>query len=291
MIAYLRVLVNPLDEVNLLRILNYPKRGIGETSVDKIIRYSAERSMALWSVLKEVSQVPELNERTSEAVNGFVALLERYRKRFQQPLYLVETLRELLAELKLAEEIYRQEKDLTAARRRIENQDQVSNAMSAYLDREPQPSLAGFLEKVSLLDDERPGRNDKEKKLAADAVTLMSLHSSKGLEFPVVFLVGMEEGYLPHKKTIDETFDVDEERRLCYVGMTRAEKQLMLLGARRRRKYGKLEQREPSRFLSEIPETLLLRNKSGGPEQSTAEQQQQSAGQFFSGISQLLGDS
>ncbi len=290
-IAYLRVLVNPLDEVNLLRILNYPKRGIGETSVDKIIRYSAERSMALWSVLKEVSQVPELNERTSEAVNGFVGLLERYRKRFQQPLYLVETLRELLAELKLAEEIYRQEKDPLVARRRIENQDQVSNAMSAYLDREPQPSLAGFLEKVSLLDDERPGRNDKEKKLAADAVTLMSLHSSKGLEFPVVFLVGMEEGYLPHKKTIDETFDVDEERRLCYVGMTRAEKQLMLLGARRRRKYGKLEQREPSRFLSEIPETLLLRNKSGGPEQATAEQQEQSANQFFSGISQLLGDS
>jgi len=289
-IAYLRVLVNPHDEVSLLRILNYPKRGIGETSADRLIRYSSEQSIPLWEVLRKAGKVPDLNERTCQAAQEFVDLLCRFRQRFRQPLRLVETLRELNQELKLADELYRQETDPTVARRRIENQEQVINAMSAYCERDAAPSLAGFLDKVSLLDDDGPGRNDKEEKLASDAVTLMSLHSSKGLEFPVVFLVGMEEGYLPHKKSIYETFDIDEERRLCYVGITRAQQQLILLGARQRRKYGKLEQREPSRFLSEIPPELLVRKGSDKPLDVSPEQQEKSADQFFSGISQLLGD-
>jgi DNA helicase-2/ATP-dependent DNA helicase PcrA len=195
-----------------------------------------------------------------------------------------------LQELKLADEIYRQEKDLNAARRRIENQQEVVNAMSAYLERDAQPSLAGFLDKVSLLDDDGSGRNDKEKKLAEDAVTLMSLHSSKGLEFPVVFLVGMEEGFLPHKKSIYETFDISEERRLCYVGITRAENKLVLLGAKQRRKYGKLEQREPSRFLTELPDSILKTASGTVVEAGDEKQQEKSAVSFFSGISDLLGD-
>ena len=118
----------------------------------------------------------------------------------------------------------------------------------------------------------------------------MSLHSSKGLEFPVVFLVGMEEGFLPHKKSIYETFDIDEERRLCYVGITRAQKQLILLGARHRRKYGKLEQREPSRFLSEIPKDRLHVPGREKPVASTPEQEALSASNFFSNMSQLFGE-
>jgi DNA helicase-2/ATP-dependent DNA helicase PcrA len=289
-IAYLRVLVNPHDEVSLLRILNYPKRGIGETSADKLIRYSADQGRPLWEVLRKVTQGPELGERTCQAVQEFVALLERFRQSFRQPLRLVETLQQLYSELKLADDLFRQENDPVVARRRIENQEQVINAMSAYCGREAAPSLGGFLEKVSLLDDEGPGRNDKEKKLAADSVTLMSLHSSKGLEFPVVFLVGMEEGYLPHKKSIYETFDIDEERRLCYVGITRAQQLLLLLGARQRRRYGKLEQREPSRFLTEIPPQLLVRKGSDKPLPSTPEEQEKCANLFFSGIGRLLGD-
>lgn len=289
-IAYLKVLLNPFDEVNLLRILNYPKRNIGAGSADKLIRYSAETELPLWTVLLKPEQVPELNTRTLEAIGGFVELLEKYRKRFRRPLRLAETLRELLIDLKLAEEIYRQENDPQRARRRVENQEEVINAMAAYLERDPEPSLGGFLDKVSLLDDDGPKQNDKEQKLAQNAVTMMSLHSSKGLEFPVVFLVGMEEGYLPHKKSIFETFDIDEERRLCYVGITRAQRQLVLLGAQRRRKYGQLEQREPSRFLVEIPQRLLVRSDSQKPMVGTEEQQVQSASNFFSGISQLLGD-
>ncbi|HEY5672750.1 MAG TPA: UvrD-helicase domain-containing protein [Malonomonas sp.] len=289
-IAYLKVLLNPADEVNLLRVLNYPKRNIGAGSADKLIRYSAEQEMALWAVLKESELVTDLTARTHEAIVGFVELLERYRKKFRQPLQMSETLRELLQELKLAEEIYRQESDPKKAHRRVENQEEVLNAMAAYLEREPEPSLAGFIDKVSLFDDDGPKQNDKEKKLAQNAVTLMSLHSSKGLEFPVVFLVGMEEGYLPHKKSIFETFDIDEERRLCYVGITRAKQQLVLLGAGRRRKYGKLEQRDPSRFLVEIPPELLVRCDPEKPMESTPEQLEKSASNFFSGIGKLFGD-
>jgi len=289
-IAYLKVLLNPFDEVNLLRILNYPKRNIGATSADKLIRYSAETELPLWNILLQPDQVPELTGRTVEAIQNFVEVLERYRKKFRQPLYMTETLRELLAELKLEEEIYRQENDAQKARRRVENQAEVANSMASYLDRDPEPSLAGFLDKVSLLDDGGPRQNDKEQKLAQNAVTLMSLHSSKGLEFPVVFLVGLEEGFLPHKKSIYETFDIDEERRLCYVGITRAQRQLVLLGAQQRRKYGQLEQREPSRFLTEIPTDLLTRSAPGSVGSGTEEEQQQSANNFFSGISQLLGD-
>ena len=288
-IAYLKVIQNPADEVNLLRILNYPKRGIGEGSIDRIIRHSAEIKRSLWTVLQHVEMVPEMNDRTAAACHEFVELIQRYQKRFKQPLRLLETLRELFAELKLADEIYRQEKDPLVAQRRVANQDELLNSMSTYMDRTPYPDLAGFLDRMSLFDDEVNGKNDKESKLALDAVTLMSLHSSKGLEFPVVFLAGMEEGFLPHRKSISETFDIDEERRLCYVGITRAQQQLILLGARQRRKYGKLEQREPSRFLSEIPEDVL-ENTTETQTAANPENEAVSAGNFFSNMSQMFGD-
>ncbi len=151
------------------------------------------------------------------------------------------------------------------------------------------PSLGGFLEKVSLLDRDDPGRGSKEEKLQRDAVILMSLHSSKGLEFPHVFLVGMEEDYLPHRKSETEVGDVDEERRLCYVGITRARQRLTLLHAARRKKYGSLQPRVPSRFLEEIPTELLQRCDVAGPSLK-AEETAKLADDFFSGIKALLGD-
>jgi len=288
-VAYLKIIQNPADEVNLLRILNYPKRGIGEGSIDRIIRYSANKNRSLWKVLQQIDQVPEMNDRTAAACGSFVDLIKHYQKGFNQPLRLLETLQELFAELKLAKEIYRQEKDPQVAQRRVQNQEELLNSMSIYLERTAQPTLAGFLERISLFDDDAPGKNDKESKLALDAVTLMSLHSSKGLEFPVVFLTGLEEGFLPHKKSIYETLDIDEERRLCYVGITRAQKQLFLLGAQQRRKYGKLEQREPSRFLSEIPEDLLDKS-TRGESPATEEDEAISASHFFNNISQMFKD-
>ncbi len=289
-IAYLKVIQNPADEVNLLRILNYPKRGIGTGSIDRIIRYSAAKKQSLWKILQQVDKVPEMKERTVSACNAFVELLKRYQQRFKQPLHLQDALPALVAELKLADEIYRQEKDLQVARRRVENQEELFNSMAVYCERTPQPDLDGFLERVSIFDDAAPGKNDKESKLNADSVTLMSLHSSKGLEFPVVFLAGMEEGFLPHKRSLDKAVDIDEERRLCYVGITRAQQKLFVLGAQQRRKYGKLDHREPSRFLGEIPEELLRQASSDKPVQTTAAEEATNASNFFANMNSMFDD-
>ncbi len=284
------MLVNRRDEVNLLRILNYPKRGIGETTADRLIRFSAEHETPLWEVLRDPSGVEELGDKPGEAVAAFVELMERFHHRFTRSAHLAETAQEFFREIKLEDEIYRGTDDPIKARRRVENLEEVVNAMASYEEREEKPTLAGFLEKVSLLDEDRPDRNDKEKKLAKDAVTLMSLHSSKGLEFPVVFMVGMEEEYLPHKNVINQGCDVEEERRLCYVGITRARQQLVLLGAAQRKKYGQLQPRLPSRFLEEIPAELLDAQQSEGRPPASEEEQEAMASSFFSNIQSLLGD-
>ena len=289
-VAYLKVILNPTDEVNLLRILNYPKRGIGESSIDRMIRYSAEHNISLWKVLHRPEEVGDINASTCASILEFTDLIRRYRQLFSKSLPMVETLTHFLKEVKLAEEIYRQEKDPAVAKRRIDNQEEILNSLAYYVENNELPSLSGFLDRISLNDDDRPGKNDKESKLNNNAVTMMSLHSSKGLEFPVVFLTGMEEGFLPHKKSIYETFDIDEERRLCYVGITRAQKQLVLLGARRRRRYGKLEQREPSRFLSEIPSDRLHAPNKKQAVASTPEQEALSASNFFSNMGKMFGD-
>ncbi|MDO3378711.1 ATP-dependent helicase [Geoalkalibacter halelectricus] len=290
LIAYLKVLVNHRDEVNLLRILNYPKRGIGETTADRLIRHSAQTQKPLWEVLKSAGELDDLGDKAQEAIAAFVALMERYRRLFNRHGMMVETLRELIAEVRLEQEIYRTVDDPVKARRRVENMEEVANALASYLEREESPSLPGFLEKVSLLDEERPGRDSKEKKLQRDAVVLMSIHSSKGLEFPHVFLVGMEEEFLPHKKTLTETFDLDEERRLCYVGITRARRRLVLTGARRRKKYGEMQLRVPSRFLAEIPAELLNASRGEEPPQLPEEEKDQRASKAFANIMSILGD-
>ncbi|MFA5517032.1 MAG: UvrD-helicase domain-containing protein [Desulfuromonadales bacterium] len=289
-LAYLRVLVNARDEVNLLRILNYPKRGIGETSADRLIRASAEQNRPLYEILRHPGELDDLGEKTRDAITAFVALLEKYRQRFRRAAPLAQTVRELFAELTLEEEIYRSADDPKKGKRRAENLEEVINAVAAYEGREGAPSLGGFLEKVSLLDRDDPGRGSKEEKLARDVVVLMSLHSSKGLEFPHVFLVGVEEDYLPHRKSETEAGDIDEERRLCYVGITRARRRLTLLHAARRKKYGNLQPRTPSRFLEEIPAELLNRDNAAGLPPAGAQEQAKMADTFFSGIKALLGD-
>ncbi len=289
LVAYLRTILNPADEVNLLRIINYPKRGIGENSIDQIIRCSAERNTSIWTLLQQPEQFDGMGQKTLTAIVEFVTLIKNYQRKFKNPLRLLDTLRELLRELKLADEIYRQEKDPQTAQRRIENQNEILNSLGGYIERSEHPSLAGFVDAISLLDADPAGKDDKEKLLSGNTVTLMSLHSSKGLEFPVVFLAGMEEGFLPHKKSLDITCDIDEERRLCYVGITRAEQRLVLLGARQRRKHGKLELREPSRFLAELPQTLVATRLAGIPADDGEEQKEKSANQFFQQMQQLLG--
>jgi DNA helicase-2/ATP-dependent DNA helicase PcrA len=287
-IAYLKVILNPFDEVNLLRILNYPKRGIGTTTADKLIRQSEAQGKPLWSLLRNPPAALELNDQALAALALFVRLIESFRNEFNQGQDLTASLRRLLKEIALENEIIRATDDPIKAQRRRDYVLEVVNAISAYQERERKPSLAGFLDKVSLFDDDASA-NDKEDKLAEESVTLMSLHSSKGLEFPVVFLVGMEEEFLPHKNSLGIEGNIEEERRLCYVGVTRAREQLYLLGAGERKKFGKLIQREPSRFLEEIPAELLQTHASDTPPVTTEAEQEQLASSFFSGIRGLFG--
>jgi len=170
----------------------------------------------------------------------------------------------------------------------VENVEQIINSMSAYEERVPQATLGGFLEKVSLMDEDRFSGKDK-KDHGKDAVTLMSLHSSKGLEFPFVFLVGMEDEILPHKRAIYEDFTVDEERRLCYVGITRARQQLVMTRTLFRKKYGKLQERIPSRFLEEIPAAVLNVQQSGVVKEVAPEEAVKSADSFFAKMKALTG--
>jgi DNA helicase-2/ATP-dependent DNA helicase PcrA len=255
-IAYLRFMVNPYDEVNLLRILNYPRRGIGRTTADLLIRTSVTSKDSLWQVIRRARMIDGINAKAADALEKFVSLIEEHKRWFRRGGQLASTAKDLFAAIGLEEELRRDPDSREKIERRIENVQEVVNALASYEERDGKPTLSGFLEKIALLDRDEPGTDSKEKKLAKDAVVLMSLHSSKGLEFPHVFLPGFEEGFLPHKKTVSEGVDVDEERRLCYVGITRAREKLTLLHADARKKYGKDEPRELSRFLAEIPEEL-----------------------------------
>jgi DNA helicase-2/ATP-dependent DNA helicase PcrA len=255
-IAYLRFIVNPFDEVNLLRILNYPRRGIGRTTADLLIRTSVTSREPLWKVIRRASTIGSINSTATVALEKFVTLIEEHKRSFHGGSRLAATARQLFAAIGFEDELRREPDSREKIERRIENLHEVINALATYEGRNGKPTLSGFLEKVALLDRDEPGSDSKEKKLAQDAVVLMSLHSSKGLEFPHVFMPGFEEGFLPHRKSVSETFDVDEERRLCYVGITRAREKLTILHADGRMKYGKTEPREPSRFLGEIPETV-----------------------------------
>ncbi len=170
----------------------------------------------------------------------------------------------------------------------MENVEQIVNAAAGYEERAANPTLAGFLEKVTLAGDEN--YPDKGRKaLGSDAVVLMSLHSSKGLEFPHVFLVGLEEDLLPHRKSIDEGFAIDEERRLCYVGITRARRHLTITRCLYRKKYGKLQERYPSRFLEELPEHLLNQQKGEMAAVATEEEADKMADNFFARMQSMLG--
>ena len=288
-LAYLRVIANPQDEVNLLRILNYPKRGIGESSAHALIEASARLHKPIWEILRHPQALSHLGEKPLAAMHNFTALIINFRQRFRSAGNAANTFRELIHAIGMEEDIWRSAENVEQAKRRLENLAEAVSAFAAYESREIQPTLTGFLEKVSLLDADEPNREEKENKLRRDAVVLMSLHASKGLEFPHVFLAGLEEETLPHCTADGEAADLAEERRLLYVGITRAQKTLTLLHARHRKKYGKLRPRQPSRFLGEIPEELLLRAPTAAPVQSEAEKDQV-ANVFFSKLKALLDE-
>jgi DNA helicase-2/ATP-dependent DNA helicase PcrA len=245
-LAYLRVLANPLDEVSLLRIINTPPRGIGATTVETVLEHAVSAGRPLWSTLPGVSSL-DLPPGAAERIFGFVKLIDRFRAQLGKA-PLADLLREILAAVEFKAEIERTYTGPGEAESRWLAIEELVNAAALYETRSDNPSLLGFLEEATLSD--RDDKDDDKKE--RHAITLMTLHSAKGLEFPHVYMVGVEEGILPHQRSILEGNSPDEERRLCYVGVTRARETLTMTFVKARMKWGKPRPCIPSRFLMEM---------------------------------------
>jgi len=258
-LAYLAVLANPQDEASLVRIINFPRRGIGDTTMLRLNQWSLEHNTILFNALARVAEIEGIAEGARKTVSAFHSLLRQELANLK-PNQLAAQAKALFKRLGIDDELHRTLGDHNQARKRIENIEQLVSALAAFEERYPEAGIADFLERIALTEDNR--RETGEDKQPQDAVTLMSLHASKGLEFPHVYLVGMEEGLLPHHRSADEDPEVAEERRLCYVGITRARERLTISRCLTRRKYGTKEERSPSRFLAELPPQLLAGGRS-----------------------------
>jgi len=342
LLAYLRAAINPRDEVALLRIVNVPARGIGDTAVAKAQETARKRRCSVWDVFREAPP-----EHAAERIRAFVQVLEKYSPRLAQPGFSAAA-RELCEEVQLFDEARRGAQSLPAQARRIEAMESLLRQLVEYEKREEQkraerataaaattdtsqtispaaadpsqtispaaadPSqtisappppdddepfaagLPGYLARLALDSKEADGD-------AGDAVTLMTLHGAKGLEWRCVFLCGLEEGLLPHsgrgfddasaEPKADGVLNLEEERRLCYVGFTRARERLILTRAAERTKRGKAIPRTPSRFLDDLPQELLDVVDLGSPQAAAPKEvQQQKAKSFFAAMSSLLAN-
>jgi DNA helicase II / ATP-dependent DNA helicase PcrA len=252
-LAYLEVLHNPHDEVNLRRIINTPTRGIGDKTVDVLRAFATREGISLFDALPHAVDMADLTPQARAAVKQFRAMMDRLAGMPQ------DTLGELLDAV-ISETKYADRLDKEDDAERIENLGELvtlgtnfdRDAAAADPDDDAQPrGLQGFLETVALSSDQ----DSYDEKV--DRVPLMTLHSAKGLEFPAVFIAGCEDRLLPHQRSEEDGRDIEEERRLFFVGMTRAKERLHLTHARFRRVYGRLERRMPSPFLSELPDTVI----------------------------------
>ncbi|MFO0572195.1 MAG: UvrD-helicase domain-containing protein [Polyangiaceae bacterium] len=249
-LAYLKVLSNPNDEVSLLRILNTPPRGIGASTVETLLRAAVAAGQPLWVVLPQATENGDIPHYAGERIESFRRMIEGFRSRLGS-MPLAELVRELIGTVHYKAEIERVYKGAGDVEARWQSIEELVNAIAQYEAREAQPSLLGFLEDTTLAGREDQKDDDKDKR-QLHAITLMTLHSAKGLEFPHVYMVGMEEGLLPHGRSIVDGRSIEEERRLCYVGVTRARETLTLSLCKARMKWGKARPQIPSRFLMEM---------------------------------------
>ncbi len=252
-LAYLRLMANPFDELSFLRVANRPPRGIGATTVERLLSFAAKSGVSVPEVLRRKDIPAELKTPAVQAAREFAALLASYDPGGKN---LAETVRAVIRDVRYRDEVYRTYSDAPTQAKRWEAVEEIANMAEIY-SRRQDATLAGFLEEMTL--NATDDSSDKEKE--SDTLTLMTLHSAKGLEFREVYLVGMEEGLLPHANSI-RSGDVDEERRLTYVGITRAMRRLTISYTASRAKYGKRVNSLPSRFLYEmhgkaVPDALL----------------------------------
>ena len=254
-LAYLRVIANPSDSVSLKRIINTPPRGIGSRTIEHLERMSAERNLPLYEGLKALLRDRELPPVMEKRLDAFLHMMEDLRG-------LSVPVRDLALEVleKTGYMGHLREEGTEQALSRVENVEELITVITEYEENiaGEEKSLEGFLDRVALVSDVDNYHDQWNR------VSLMTLHCAKGLEFPVVFLTGMEEGLFPHHRRGEDREEMEEERRLCYVGMTRAKKRLYLIHAGLRTLFGAQRVGIPSRFLREIPEDLVVREASSG---------------------------
>ncbi|WP_267383942.1 DNA helicase PcrA [Cyanobacterium sp. uoEpiScrs1] len=250
-LAYLRVIANPADTVSLLRIINTPRRGIGKTSIESLIKAAQELEIPLWEIISDMTSVNTLTGRAAKAINNFSKKIQYFQERITS-LSGAEILEQVMEVSGYINDL--KQKGTEEADNRLENISELYNAVLQFQEDTEDMNLQGFLSNISLSSDLND-LNEEQKK-----VSLMTLHSAKGLEFPIVFLVGLEQGLLPHIRSLHDPLSLEEERRLCYVGLTRAQEQLFLTYTRERFVWGSKEAKSPSQFLKELPSDLIKNN-------------------------------
>jgi ATP-dependent DNA helicase UvrD/PcrA len=271
LVAYLQVLDNPYDAVSLLRIANRPRRGIGDTTLARLQTWADQREISLWEATAE-AEMAGVGAAPQKALKSFRATIESLMSAAQE-FEIPELIEEVLQRSGYMESL--EAERTIEAQGRIENLQELVSVAREWREQAEDTTLSAFLQEVSLYSDQDAIRGD------GSLVTLMTLHNAKGLEFRAVYLIGMEEGIFPHSRSIEEQ-GIEEERRLCYVGMTRAQERLTLLHASSRMLYGGRNHNLPSRFLDELPESHVERERLrpsswssyGAPRQSQIAQQE-----------------
>ena len=250
-LAYLRLIANPDDDISLRRVINVPKRGVGSSSVDKIANYAQDHDISMYQAMLELEFIG-LSAKAYKGASEFRDLIKHYTA-MQEYLSVTELIEEVIEKSG-----YRQSLEIEKtieAETRLENIEEFLSVTKNFENSSEDKSLVAFLTDLALVAD--IDRMDEEEEAAGEGVVLMTLHSAKGLEFPTVFLLGLEEGVFPHSRALMEEEEMEEERRLAYVGITRAEQELYITNAQMRTLYGRTNMNPVSRFIKEIPEDLL----------------------------------
>ncbi|WP_204105599.1 MULTISPECIES: DNA helicase PcrA [Spirulina sp. CCY15215] len=250
-LAYLRAIANPADTVSLLRIINTPSRRIGKATIEGLVKAAQELGVPLWEILSDETSVNTLGGRAAKAINKFATTIKTYQEQIEQ-LDAYHILDGIMKDSGYVQTL--QDKGTEEASNRIENILELGNAVLQFQADNDEKDLPSFLANAALASD-LDNLDDGQ-----EVVSLMTLHSAKGLEFPVVFMVGLEQGLLPNARAMRDPAGLEEERRLCYVGITRAQEQLFITHAQERYFWGSKEHCIPSQFLEELPEDLIDRN-------------------------------
>ncbi|WP_017316732.1 DNA helicase PcrA [Mastigocladopsis repens] len=248
-VAYLRAIANPADTLSLTRVINTPRRGIGKATIDALNNAARELGTTLWEIISDETSVNTLAGRSAKAVNSFAQMIRNLQEQMET-VPVSELVQGVLEDSGYIKDLQTQSTD--EAEDRLQNVQELFNAVLQFEEENDDVTLQAFLASTALssdLDNLKEGQT---------AVSLLTLHASKGLEFPVVFLVGMEQGLFPNYRSMNDPAALEEERRLCYVGITRAQERLYLTHARERRLYGTREPAMRSQFLDELPEELLM---------------------------------